>query len=120
MVSRRIFLKKALPVMGAAAVSVSILKCYDDDEDIESSFEPTNTNTSLPVQASSINKHTHTVDEVDLAGGEQTVDITGGHPHSVTLTAAHITTLSEPGGTVTITSSGGGHTHSVTFENVTS
>ena len=50
------------------------------------------------------------------AGAEQTYDIagSGGHPHFVTLTAAHMSQLAE-GRSVTVTStSGGGHTHSVT------
>jgi len=119
MISRRNFLKKSLGGVTVAAASVSILHCYSDD-DSNSIFDPTDANANSPVQATSINKHNHTVSEVSLTAGIQTISLSGGHNHNVNITDAHINTLKVSGGTVTVASSTtDSHAHQVTFTNVT-
>lgn len=64
--------------------------------------------------------HVMMVSAADVsAGANKTYDITGSatHSHSVTVTAANFASLqSNPGGSVMVEStSGGGHTHSITI-----
>jgi len=71
---------------------------------------------SVNTEISANHMHEAVIPAADVnAGAEMTYDIQGSspHAHSITLTAADMTTL-QGGGMVTVTSVGGGHTHDVT------
>lgn len=87
----------------------------DAGDEVDAGEDPTCTTPTTTIGSN--HGHTLVVPIADVnAGEEQTYDIEGssGHVHLVTLTAAHFAQLAE-GTPVTVTStSGGGHSHSVT------
>ena len=106
-------------LLGGAAVS-AIAGCGDDGSTapaVDATQGGGCANNGATGTVGTNHGHALTVSASDVtAGVEKTLSITGAssHDHDVTLTAANMTTL-QGGGMVTVDStSGGGHTHSVT------
>ncbi|MDX2088342.1 MAG: hypothetical protein SFX73_10855 [Kofleriaceae bacterium] len=115
--TRKQFLKSVLGV-GVGAVGVAaIAGCGGDDGGGGTTVDAANVCTSPATNIASNHGHTINVSLADVdAAANKTYDISGsgGHAHSVTITAAQFAQI-KSGRTLTIEStSGGGHTHSVT------
>lgn len=112
--------RQFLGAMGAAA---AVAACGGDDGGGTPDSGPAGRNCAMNGTSATIGSnhgHTITVSASDVAAGaDKTYDITGtsAHAHSVTVTAANFATLqSNANGSIMVTStSGGGHTHSVTI-----
>ena len=105
-------------VLGVGAGAVALAACGGDDGGgTPIDAPPSNTCTTPANQISGNHGHTLTVSLDDVnAAAEKTYDITGGadHPHMLTITATQFGQIKN-GQTLNITStSGGGHTHTVT------
>lgn len=115
--TRKQFLKSVLGV-GVGAVGVAaIAGCGGDDGGGGVTPDAANVCTTPATNISANHGHTITVSLADVdAGANKTYDIsgTGGHAHSVTITAQQFGQIKR-GQTLMIESTaGGGHTHSVT------
>ena len=113
-ISRRQFLGTSVAVIAVAA-------CGGDDVKTDAAIAGRNCQANGTRTTISVNHgHTITVSASDVAGGaDKTYDITGSgdHSHSVTITAANFATLqSNANGTIMVTSTNTGHTHSVTVQ----
>ena len=109
--------------LGSLIGAAALLACGGDSDgggaDAATSGKSCTTNGTTATIGSN-HGHVLTVSAADVSAGvDKTYDITGtsAHAHMVTVTAANFTTLkNNPNGSVMLTStSGGGHTHSVTI-----
>lgn len=115
--TRKDFLRSIVGV-GVGAVGVAAIAGCGGDDDGGGTDAPAVACTAPTAAIGTNHGHTITVSLADVnAAADKTYDIsgTGGHPHMVTITAAQFTQIKN-GQTLMINStSGGGHTHAVTF-----
>ena len=109
--------------LGAVGAGAALAACGGDDDGATPDAGNAGRNCATNGTSATIGSnhgHTLVVTASEVASGaEKTYDITGtsAHAHSVTVTAANFATLqSNANGSIMLTStSGGGHTHSVTI-----
>ncbi len=118
--TRKQFLRVLIRGTAAGVAGGALLAACGGDDGGASPDAPGGTGNCLQngtaVSISANHGHTLAVPMADVqAATPKTYDIQGssGHPHSVTLTAAHFQTLSQ-NGRVTVSSSLGDHVHSIT------
>lgn len=116
--TRKQFLRSVVGA-GIGAVGVAALAgCGGDDGGGGTPDSPAAACTTPAAAIQGNHGHVITVSLADVnANADKTYDITGtgGHPHMVTVTAAQFTMI-KSGQTLMVTStSGGAHTHAVTF-----
>lgn len=121
MITRKEFLGTLIKGSAVAAGAAALLSaCGDDGGGGGTADAPagggncTANGTSVNIQGN--HGHTMTVSQADIsAGTAKTYEIMGssGHPHSVTLTAAHFQMLASNQMVSVTSGSGGGHTHTV-------
>lgn len=105
--------------LGTSVAAVAVAACGGDDGKTDAAIAGRNcaaNGTSATIGSN--HGHTIMVTASDVAGGaDKTYDITGSgdHSHSVTITAAQFATLqSNSNGSIMVTSTLTGHTHSIT------
>ena len=105
--------------LGTSIATLAVAACGGDDDKTDAAISGRNCATNgTSVQISGNHGHTLTVTASDINGGaDKTYPIQGSadHTHSVTITAANFATLqSNPNGSIMVTSSDAGHTHQIT------
>jgi hypothetical protein len=126
-IDRKEFLKSALVLAGVGAGVASLATCGGDSgkgggtggngggTGGTSGGNACDTNEPMEVIASN-HGHALTVTAADVAAGANktySIQGTSGHDHSITVTAAMFTMLKAGTPIMTVSTSGGGHTHSV-------
>ncbi len=109
---RREFLAKAGMVSAWAMVSVSVAGCYDDDP-----AAPAEEVDAAGVVTGGGHGHGGAVVTAaqQQAAGAVNLTLTGGHTHTVELSAQQVGAIADGDQVVVQSSSDGGHTHTVTF-----
>ena len=115
--SRRRFLGRAVGAAAFAGISVVVAACGSDDDD-GGGMGPSGCENATSGSVSNVSAHSHSVNDVcDAdAGGSLNLTLTGnGHTHSITLSSQQVDQVLA-GTTVSVTSTfSTGHTHAVTF-----
>lgn len=115
--TRKEFLGSVLKGTALTVVAVGVVTgCGGDDGGGDVIDGPPGACTLRSVIASN-HGHVFTVTQAEVdAGTERTYDIegTGGHTHSVTITASQFATIASGGTVNTVSTSGSSHTHDIT------
>lgn len=123
--NRKVFIQKTMGAMLIALPAYSLIACSSSDNGSDTNPDPDpdpdaqGNCLANGTQSAIATNHGHTlnVSKEDLQGGAQKVySIQGssGHNHEVTITAANFNTLKSNNSIIVSSSSGDGHTHSVT------
>ncbi len=117
---RKEFIKKSVFAVVAGVPLVTMMQSCGDDDDADMDGDEGMANcleNGTSTNIGSNHGHTLSVSKEDVtAGAEKTYSILGdsGHNHDVTITAADFTNLQQNQAITVTSSSGAGHTHSVT------
>ena len=112
---RREFLARAGMVSAWAMISVSIGGCYDDDPTAPADELGDGDVAGVVTGGGHGHGGATVTDAQQQAGGAVTLTLTGGHTHTVQLTAQQVAAVADGNQVIAASSSDGGHSHTVTF-----